>query len=128
MNIKVYTGGSMPGKVKDWRNSLPELDNVEWLHPAYGDLLDMYFPRDVVYLKACNVMLVHFVPGYNHMGVLTEIGMAYAWNKPIIISVGYKEEHQYTFAMQCATSLVPTLAGAIDIIEFMSKDERYGIE
>jgi len=126
MKLTVYTGGPMPGKEKDWRHTLPELDNVEWLHPAYGGFPEAYFSRDVIQLKKADVLLAHFVPGYEHKGILTELGMAFGWNKPIILSAEYKEEHRYEFAIQCASVVVPSLSSAIDIIEFMSKEENYG--
>jgi len=119
--IKIYSGGRMPGLDTDWRNELPRLDNIRWLHPPYGGDANSWFPKDVILIRQSDMLYAHFVDGYEHKGVLTEIGIAYALGIPVVICASKQMQETYNFAMMCATSVVETFDEALDIIEFIAK-------
>jgi len=138
--IGVYTAGYMTGPDSDrmdWRRKLHQAvyrqstdkKIIQWLDPAVpkgavpgqGDPR-FYSPRDILQVKSCDVLIAFFdvdtAIGY---GATIEMGMAYAWQKRIIMIDFSPDCHSLDFNRKISDSVWTTIDEAARALYFVAQ-------
>ena len=140
--IKIYTAGYMTGPGVDrfdWRMALRDAIRVlrpagdpipiQWLHPGVpeNDIPgqgnpDFYAPRDTLQVYKCDVLTAYFdLEQTAGQGTSFEEGLAYAWQKRIIMIDRSPDKHSLDFNRKMADSVWPTLEKAAEALLFIAE-------
>jgi len=124
--LNVYLAGAVRGTKGNWRDDLPEIPNVRFMHPGAripgGDeerRSDLYGPADRLSVRVCDVLLANCDRLEGGHGTAVEIGMALALGKEVLL-VCPTEETRYIwrFAVGCTPLVYPSLEAAVEVIRY----------
>ncbi|TWT43857.1 Nucleoside 2-deoxyribosyltransferase [Phycisphaerae bacterium RAS1] len=124
--LHVYLAGAVRGTHGGWRDRIPRIDNVCFLHPGAAipgpdpeRRTELYGPADRLAVKRCDVLLAYCDRIEAGHGTAVEIGMAVALGKEVMI-VCPSEETRYVwrFAVGCTPTVYSRLEDAIDVIRY----------
>ena len=126
--MRIYLAGNMH---TDWRDKVASaIDGCEFLWPhkypkdggARGKGADVFFPRDVTLLKSANLVFCVIENEGRNIGTAAEVGMAYAWNKPVVLVNLCPEIQSFNFLEKAATTVCYTLEDGLEILRFLTID------
>ena len=126
--MRIYLAGNMH---TDWRDKVASaIDGCEFLWPhkypkdggARGKGADVFFPRDVTLLKSANLVFCVIENEGRNIGTAAEIGMAYAWNKPVVLVNLCPEIQSFNFLEKASTTVCYTLEDGLEILRFLTID------
>jgi nucleoside 2-deoxyribosyltransferase len=124
--LKVYLAGAVRGAHGDWRQRIPELPGVCFLHPGArlpgGDeerRSDIYGPADRLAVRTCDVLLAHCDRLEGGHGTAVEIGMALALGREIFIVCPTAEARfVWRFAVAATPNVFDSLEGAVEALRY----------
>ncbi len=136
--ISIYTAGYMAGSGSDrpdWRADLnnavgPEARmNINWLHPGVppGEVPGqgssaLYMVRDLAQINRADAIVALFnLEQARSLGSASEIGIAYAQGKPIIMIDTSPDIGSLDFARALSVSIWPSIEEAAEAIAFLAK-------
>ena len=126
--MRIYLAGNMH---TDWRDKVASaITGCQFLWPhkypkdggARGKGADVFFPRDVTLLKSANLVFCVIENEGRNIGTAAEIGMAYAWNKPVVLVNLCPEIQSFNFLEKAATTVCYTLEDGLEILRFLTID------
>lgn len=124
--LKVYLAGAVRGSHGGWRDSIPELPGVCFMHPGArlpgGDeesRTDIYVAADTLAVHACDVLLAHCDRLEGGHGTAVEIGMAAALNKVVfVVCPNPAARHVWRFAAGITPHVYDSLDAALTAIRY----------
>jgi hypothetical protein len=148
MMLKVYLAGAVRGTHGAWRDRIPQIDGIRFMHPGArlpaprrreaattaGAALapggehrseelrdEIYTPADRVAVHTCEVLLAHCDRIEGGHGTAVEIGMALALGKEVLL-ICPSEESRYVwrFAAGCVPHVYESLEEAVDVLRYMA--------
>ena len=124
--MRIYLAGNMH---TDWRNRVASaVSGCEFLWPhkypkdggSRGKGADVFFPRDVTLLKSADLVFCVIQNEGRNIGTAAEIGMAYAWNKPVVLVNLCPEIPSFNFLEKASTTVCYTLEDGLEILRFLT--------
>jgi nucleoside 2-deoxyribosyltransferase len=124
--LNVYLAGAVRGDKGTWRDQLPDIPGVCFMHPGAkipsGDeerRMDLYGPADRVAVRKCDILLAHCDRIEAGHGTAVEIGMALALGKEVFL-VCPTDESRYVwrFAAGCTPTIYSSLKEAVEVIRY----------
>jgi hypothetical protein len=126
--LYVYLAGAVRGTQGTWRDRIPDIPNVRFLHP--GALIpggneetrtDLYVPADRVGVRKCDILLANCDRIEGGHGTAVEIGMALALGKEVFL-VCPTEESRYVwrFAVGSTPTVYSSLEKAVEVIRYVA--------
>jgi len=124
--VKVYLAGNMH---TGWREKVAsQINGCEFLWPhkalnengSDGGNPDVYFPRDVVLLRSANLVFCVIENEGRNIGTAAEIGMAYAWGKPVILVNLCPDIHSFKFLEKASTTVCYSLEEGLEVLRFLT--------
>lgn len=122
----VYLAGPVRGDGGDWRDSIPEIDGVRYMHP--GAFIagpdpelhtDLYCPADRLAVRACDVLLAYLPVRPGGHGTAVEIGMALALGKEVLAVCPTAEaRYQWRFVAGCVPHVYDSLDKALAVLRY----------
>jgi nucleoside 2-deoxyribosyltransferase len=79
---------------------------------------DLYFPRDITLLRSADMVFCVIEDMGRNLGTATEIGMAYAWGKPIILVNLCSHIHSFQFLEKASTTVCHSLDRGLKVLNF----------
>ncbi len=136
--IHIYTAGYMAGPGSDrpdWRAELNKMVgaearlNIDWLHPGVPDGVvpgtgdsKLYMVRDLAQINRADAIVALFdLDQARSLGSASEIGIAYAQGKPIIMIDTSREIGSLDFARALSVSVWPSIETAAEAVAFLAK-------
>lgn len=124
--LKVYLAGAVRGTKGGWRDAVPEIAGVTFMHPGAAipgpdpeRRNELYTPADRLAVRHCDILLAMCDRLEGGHGTACEIGMAVALGKEIVLVCPTEEaEYVWRFAAGCVTHVCRTLAEAVEIIRY----------
>ncbi|MFQ5806261.1 MAG: nucleoside 2-deoxyribosyltransferase [Phycisphaerae bacterium] len=122
----VYLAGAVRGGKGTWRNRIPDIPNVRFMHPGAAipggneeRRTDLYGPADRVAVRKCDIVLANCDRIEGGLGTAIEIGMALALGKEIFL-VCPSEESRYIwrFAVGSTPTVYSSLEEALAVIRY----------
>lgn len=124
--LHVYLAGAVRGAKGAWRDEIPQIAGVCFMHP--GAKLpgpreelrnDIYGPADRVAVRKCDILLANCDRIEGGLGTATEIGMALALGREILL-VCPNEETRYVwrFAVGSTPKTYSSVAEAVEVIRY----------
>ena len=124
--LNVYLAGAVRGSQGTWRDKVPEIPNVRFMHPGAkipgGDeerRSELYGPADRTSVRKCDIVLANCDRIEGGLGTATEIGMALALGKEILL-VCPTEETRYIwrFAVGSTPTVYSSLEQALEVVRY----------
>jgi len=124
--LNVYLAGAVRGSQGTWRDQVPEIPNVCFIHPGAripgGNeerRSDLYCPADRISVQKCDILLAHCDRLEGGHGTAVEIGMALAYGKEIFL-VCPNEESRYIwrFSVGSTPTVYDSLEAALEVIRY----------
>jgi nucleoside 2-deoxyribosyltransferase len=111
--MKVYLAGNM---VTNWRDSVPCVEGVEWVHPARGD---DWYERQCEQMDESDAILANIDMEARHIGTIAELSAFRAMGKPrvLVLHPDRKTDRGYVIAVKLASTVAKDLDEAVQIIE-----------
>lgn len=136
--ISIYTAGYMagPGSERpDWRTELNKKVgaearmNIVWLHPGVPDGAvpgqgnsALYMVRDLAQINRADAIVALFdLDQARSLGSASEIGIAYAQGKPIIMIDTSPDIGSLDFARALSVSIWPSIEEAAEAVAFLAE-------
>lgn len=123
--VKIYLAGNMH---TDWRNKVAlKINGCEFLWPykapcdngTDGGDADIFFPRDMVLLRSSDAVFCVIENEGRNIGTSAEVGMAYAWGKPIILVNLCPDIHSFRFLEKASTTTCYSLQQGLKVLQFL---------
>ena len=99
--LYVYLAGAVRGTAGTWREQIPAIPNVCFMHPGAAipggngeRRTDLYGPADRTAVRKCDILLANCDRLEGGLGTAVEIGMALALGKEVLL-VCPSEEARY---------------------------------
>jgi hypothetical protein len=127
--LKVYLAGAVRGVKGTWRDQIPTIPNVSFMHPGAAipggneeRRTDLYGPADRVAVRQCDILLANCDRIEGGLGTAVEIGMALALGKEVFL-ICPNEESRYIwrFAAGSTPTVYPSLAHALEVIRYAAR-------
>lgn len=124
--LKVYLAGAVRGTSGRWRDEIPAIPGVLFMHPGAEipgpdpELrTELYTPADRLAVRHCDILLAYCNRIEGGHGTAAEIGMAVALGKELLV-VCPTEASRYVwrFAAGCTPQVCTSLAQAVEIIRY----------
>jgi|GEM_PF-4174886 len=124
--LNVYLAGAVRGSHGAWRDAIPDMPDVVFMHPGAaivgGDperRTDLYGPADRVSVHKCDILLAYCDRIEQGHGTAVEIGMALALGKELFI-VCPSEETRYVwrFAVGATPNIYSSLEQALEVVRY----------
>lgn len=124
--LNVYLAGAVRGSKGTWRDRIPDIPNVRFMHPGAAipggneeRRTDLYTPADRLAVRHCDILLANCDRIEGGHGTAVEIGMALALGKEIFL-VCPSEETRYLwrFAVGCTPTVYSSLEEALEVIRY----------
>lgn len=104
-----------PLRSKDYLKSETELK--EFYPDHFLSQSKTLFTRDHFDVHRSDLIVVNFLGATKvSIGTVAELGMAYAYNKPVIVIMEEGNVHDHSFVKEIATTVVPKEQNALDLI------------
>ena len=126
--MRIYLAGNMH---THWRDEVVSaVSGCEFLLPykypkdggSRGKGADVFFPRDVALLKSADLVFCVIENQGRNIGTAAEIGMAYAWNKPVVLVNLCPEIPSFNFLEKASTTVCYTMKDGVEILRFLTVD------
>ena len=126
--LKVYLAGAVRGEKGAWRDGLPDIPHVCFMHPGARICganeerhSEVYGPADRVAVRQCDILLANCDRLEGGLGTAVEIGMALALGKEVFL-VCPTEEARYVwrFAVGSTPTVYTSLAQALEVIRYVA--------
>ena len=124
--LNVYLAGAVRGSKGTWRERIPDIPNVCFMHPG-ADIpgsspelrTELYGPADRIAVQKCDILLADCDRIEAGHGTAVEIGMALALNKEVLL-VCPSEETRYVwrFAAGSIPTVYSSLEDALEVIRY----------
>ena len=124
--LRIYLAGNMH---TDWRAKVAgAVTGCVFLWPREypkqggptGKGADVFFPRDVALLKSADLVFCVIEDEGRNIGTAAEIGMAYAWNKPVVLVNLCPQILSFNFLEKAATSVCYSLPDGLEALRFIT--------
>jgi nucleoside 2-deoxyribosyltransferase len=124
--LSVYLAGAVRGSGGAWRDRIPEIPNVRFMHPGAhipgGNeerRSELYGPADRISVQKCDILLAHCDRIEAGHGTAVEIGMALAYGKEVFL-VCPTEEARYVwrFAAGATPTVYSSLDEAVEVVRY----------
>ena len=124
--LSVYLAGAVRGSAGAWRDRIPDIPNVRFIHPGAripgGNeerRSDLYGPADRISVQKCDILLAHCDRIEAGHGTAVEIGMALAYGKEVFL-VCPTEESRYVwrFSVGATPTVYSSLEEAVEVIRY----------
>ena len=124
--LNVYLAGAVRGTHGAWRERMPRIANVRFMHPGAaipgGDderRSDLYGPADRISVDKCDILLAHCDRIEGGHGTAVEIGMALALGKEVMLVCPSEESRWvWRFAAGCVPHVYDSLEAAVEVIRY----------
>jgi hypothetical protein len=126
--LSVYLAGAVRGSKGTWRDRIPEIPNVRFIHPGAripgGNeerRSDLYGPADRISVQKCDILLANCDRIEAGHGTAVEIGMALAYGKEVFL-VCPDEESRYVwrFSVGATPNVYSSLEQAVEVIRYVA--------
>lgn len=123
--MKVYLAGNMHTNWRELVASRVQECEFLWPHKAPskghsdGGDPDFYFPRDVALLRSADLLFCVIEDVGRNIGTSAEVGMAFAWGKPVILVNLCASIHSFQFLEKSSTSVCHSIDAGIDVLKFV---------
>jgi len=126
--LNVYLAGAVRGAKGTWRDQIPDIPNVCFMHPGAAirgggeeGRTDLYGPADRVTVRQCDVLLANCDRMEGGLGTAVEIGMALALGKEVFLVCPNEESrHVWRFAVGSTPTVYPSLEHALEVIRYVA--------
>ncbi len=124
--MRVYLAGNMH---TDWRERVAsQVTGCELLWPqkvpsrngSEKGNADVFFPRDVVLLRSADLVFCCIETEGRNIGTAAEVGMAYAWGKPVILVNLCPDVHGFKFLEKASTTVCYSLEEGLETLKFLA--------
>lgn len=127
--LSVYLAGAVRGSKGTWRDQIPEIPNVCFMHPGApipgGDeerRTDLYGPADRVAVRKCDIVLANCDRIEGGLGTAVEIGMALALGKEVFLVCPTGETREaWRFAVGSTPTVYSSLEEALAVIRYAAE-------
>ena len=124
--LNVYLAGPVRGSKGAWRDQLPEIAGVRFMHPGAAipgpdpELrMELYTPADRLAVRHCDILLAMCDRLEGGHGTACELGMAVALGKEILLVCPTDEaRYVWRFAAGCVTHVCKSLTEAVEIVRY----------
>ena len=124
--LNVYLAGAVRGTHGTWRDQIPEIPHVCFIHPGAhipGENAErrseLYGPADRISVQKCDILLANCDRIEGGHGTAVEIGMALAYGKEVFL-VCPNEESRYVwrFSVGATPTVYDSLEAALEVIRY----------
>ena len=124
--LKVYLAGAVRGTCGTWRERVPEMPGVCFMHPgakiSEGEeerRSEIYGPADRIAVRQCDILLANCDRIEGGHGTAVEIGMALALGKEVFL-VCPSEETRYVwrFAVGATPTVYSSLEESLAVVKY----------
>jgi len=124
--LYVYLAGAVRGSKGTWREQIPDIPDVCFMHPGAAipggneeRRTELYGPADRVAVRKCDIVLANCDRIEHGHGTAVEIGMALALGKEILL-VCPSDETRYVwrFAVGSTPTIYSSLNEAVEVIRY----------
>ncbi len=124
--LRVYLAGAVRGSHGAWRDRIPEIPNVCFMHPGATipggndeQRSDLYCPADRLSVRHCDILLAHCDRIEGGHGTAVEIGMALALGKEVLLVCPTQESRWvWRFAAGCVHRVYESLEAAVEVVRY----------
>jgi nucleoside 2-deoxyribosyltransferase len=124
--LRVYLAGLVRGTKGNWRDRVPEIPNVLFMHPGAAlpgpdeeRRSEIYGPADRIAVRQCDVLLANCDRLEGGHGTACEIGMALALGKEVLLVCPTEEtRHVWRFAAGSVPTIYNSLDEAIEVVRY----------
>ncbi len=124
--LNVYLAGAVRGSHGAWRDRIPEIPGVCFMHPGATipggndeQRSDLYCPADRISVTKCDILLAHCDRIEGGHGTAVEIGMALALGKEVMLVCPSEESRWvWRFAACCVPHVYDSLEAAIEVVRY----------
>ena len=124
--LRVYLAGAVRGSHGAWRDRIPEIPSVCFMHPGAAipggndeQRSDLYCPADRISVRECDILLAHCDRIEGGHGTAVEIGMALALGKEVLLVCPTEESRWvWRFAAGCVPRVYDTLEAAVEVVRY----------
>ncbi|MBU0638485.1 MAG: nucleoside 2-deoxyribosyltransferase [Planctomycetes bacterium] len=124
--LYVYLAGPVRGRDGAWRERIPDLANVCFMHPGAqlpgADVerrSDIYGPADRLAVRKCDLLLANCDRSVGGHGTALEIGMALALGKEIVLVCPTEDiRHTWRLACACVPIVYDSLESALEVVRY----------
>ena len=124
--LNVYLAGAVRGTHGGWRERVPPIANVCFMHPGAavpgGDderRMDLYCPADRISVGKCDILLAHCDRIERGHGTAVEIGMALGLGKEVMLVCPTEESRWvWRFAAGCVPHVYDSIEAAVEVIRY----------
>ena len=124
--LSVYLAGAVRGSKGAWRDRIPDIPNVRFIHPGAhipgGNeerRSELYGPADRISVQKCDILLAHCDRIEAGHGTAVEIGMALAYGKEIFLVCPSEESRSvWRFAVGATPTVYSSLEEAVEVIRY----------
>jgi len=116
--LNVYLAGAVRGSQGAWREQVPEIPNVRFVHPGAkipgsdGERRsELYGPADRLAVRKCDILLANCDRIEGGLGTAMEIGMALVLGKEILLVCPTEETR---FVWRFAVGSIPTVYSSLE--------------
>ncbi len=124
--MKIYLAGNMH---TDWRDKVASrIEGCEFLWPykftkdggSTGKGSDVFFPRDVILLRSADLVFCVIENEGRNIGTSAEVGMAYAWGKPVVLVNLCSDIPSFEFLEKASTTVCYSLEDGLNVLRFLT--------
>ena len=124
--MKIYLAGNMH---TNWRDRVASrIEGCEFLWPykfssdggSTGKGSDVFFPRDIVLLRSADLMFCVIENEGRNIGTSAEVGMAYAWGKPVVLVNLCPDISSFEFLEKASTTVCYSLEDGLEVLRFLT--------
>ena len=124
--MKIYLAGNMH---TDWRERVASrIKGCEFLWPYKFSMdggstskgSDVFFPRDIVLLRSADLVFCVIENEGRNIGTSAEVGMAYAWGKPVVLVNLCPDISSFEFLEKASTTVCYSLEDGLEVLRFLT--------
>ncbi len=124
--LRVYLAGPVRGTKGAWRDQIPEIPNVVFMHPGAAlpgpreELRsEIYAPADRLAIRHCDILLANCDRIEGGHGTACEIGMALALGKEVLLVCPSEETcYVWRFVAGSVPAVYDSLEQALEVVRY----------